>query len=55
MPQCLLHSPWWRRYSREKEVIVMQNRSMLVLEEGTCPFMGGPDYTCCFGALVAVR
>jgi len=26
----------------------MQNRTMLVLEEGSCPFIGGPDYACCF-------
>jgi hypothetical protein len=33
----------------------MQNRTMLVLEEGTCPFMGGPDYACCFQSLVPLR
>ena len=33
----------------------MQNRSMLVLEEGAGPFMGGPDSTCCFTGLVAIR
>lgn len=33
----------------------MQNRTMLVLEEGTCPFMGGPDYACCLTTLVAIR
>lgn len=33
----------------------MQNRTMEVLEEGTCPFTGGPDYACCITALVPVR
>lgn len=33
----------------------MQNRTMLVLEEGTCPFLGGPDYSCCFGGLMPLR
>jgi hypothetical protein len=33
----------------------MQNRTMLVLEEGVCPFMDGPDYSCCYSALVAIR
>lgn len=33
----------------------MQNRTMQVLEEGTCPFMGGPDYSCCYQNLMAVR
>ena len=26
----------------------MQNRTMLVLEEGNCPFIGELDYACCF-------
>jgi hypothetical protein len=26
----------------------MQNRTMLVLEEGSCPFNVGPDYACCY-------
>jgi hypothetical protein len=26
----------------------MQNRTMLVLEEGSCPFVDGPDYSCCY-------
>jgi hypothetical protein len=26
----------------------MQNHTMLVLEEGNCPFIGGPDYACCY-------
>jgi hypothetical protein len=26
----------------------MQNRTMLVLEEGSSPFMDGPDYACCY-------
>ncbi len=33
----------------------MQNRIMLVLEEGTCPFLGSPDYSCCFTSLVPLR
>lgn len=33
----------------------MQNNTILVLEEGTCPFLGGPDYACCFGGLAPLR
>lgn len=33
----------------------MQKRTMLVLEEGSCPFMGGVDYACCTSALMPVR
>jgi hypothetical protein len=25
----------------------MQNHIMQVLEEGSCPFIGGPDFACC--------
>lgn len=33
----------------------MQNRTMLVLEEGTCPFLGGPGYACCIQSLAPIR
>jgi hypothetical protein len=33
----------------------MQNRTMLVLEEGNCPFAAGPDYACCFGGMTLFR
>jgi len=33
----------------------MQNRTMLVLEEGNCPFIGGPDYACCFSTFGLFR
>lgn len=33
----------------------MQNRIMLVLEEGACPFLSGPDYACCYSSLIPVR
>ena len=33
----------------------MQNRTMLVLEEGSCPFIGGLDYACCYGNYTMFR
>jgi len=33
----------------------MNNRTMLVLEEGTCPFAAGPTYSCCYGNFVIFR
>jgi len=33
----------------------MQNRTMLVLEEGSCPFIGGPDYACCYVSIAMFR
>jgi hypothetical protein len=33
----------------------MQTRTMLVLEEGICPFIGGPDFACCISTLVPLR
>jgi hypothetical protein len=33
----------------------MQNRIMLVLEEGTCPFIGGPEFSCCLVNLGLIR
>jgi hypothetical protein len=44
-----------KAHQTREEVIAMDNRYMLVLEEGTCPFMGGPDFACCFGNLGLFR
>jgi hypothetical protein len=33
----------------------MQNHSLLVLEEGSCPFIGGPDFACCYLNLTYYR
>jgi len=41
--------------SFREEVIRMQNRSMLVLEDGSCPFLGGEYYSCCFSSLMMFR
>ena len=33
----------------------MQKPAMLVLEEGSCPFIGTPDYACCFVNIIMFR
>lgn len=33
----------------------MQNRTMLVLDEGSCPFMGDGYYACCYTNLMFLR
>jgi len=30
----------------------MPKRTMLVLEEGSCPFMDEPDYSCCWSSII---
>jgi hypothetical protein len=38
-----------------KEVNAMQKQNIEVLAEGTCPFMGGAEYSCCYAALSPIR
>jgi hypothetical protein len=33
----------------------MKKPILLVLEEGACPFMSGPDYACCYSNLGLFR
>lgn len=41
--------------TKRKEVITMQNRILLVLEEGNSPFVEGPEYSCCLAGLMPLR
>lgn len=33
----------------------MKQSTIVILEEGSCPFLNGPDYACCSMALAPVR
>jgi hypothetical protein len=33
----------------------MKRETLLVLEEGSCPFLDGPEGSCCLSALVPLR